>query len=405
MKRATTLLFVLLGTLPLGACGSTSKSLVTTIDDLASDTDREGRYRAAQNRIVSLTGTLSPFRPGQVYRYKPSRAVSTMFGLTNGNSYNEVLTILPSHTSTRDTPTEIVVEVKKKLRAAQLAGTAFVSAKIRSAEAERKLEELEKDAERTTRAALVSKLEDANAELETARRQLTEKTTLASESVNQPGVVVFRWATESKRNLSLASLLGFKSRQETASSGYTVAVGWRESTLVVGSDIHKLSVADNKNWEWFVLAWGWLPWIGQWTPDKYRQVTTRTIQSQAIAYLQDVSIAKSLEANLEASIEDLGSASKALDAADSIEIQAALSQVKSLTTEGVFGRATRSTEAVHFGPAPLNPEEKEVGAEDQELQRTEEGKECSDWLTLLSVEVDLQDLQEMFKDPNAAPPE
>lgn len=314
-----------------------------------------------------------------------------MFGLTDANSYNEVLTI-PAPTT--QPPGDLVVSIKSKLRAAQLAGVTFVAAKIRVADLERDLRELEEGADAARRSSLESQLTEARTALSTARGALNTATATASDAIDQPGIVVFRWATESKSAFSLAALFGFQSREDVSSSGYTIAAGWRESTLVVGPDIRDLRLAEGESWDWWVLLGGWFPWFGRSTPDKYRQVTTRAIQTRAIAYLQDVSIAKSLEVNLDAAIDDLGSAAKALEAADRIEIEFALAQVQSLTTEGVFGNAGRTVVSDVL--------QREIDQAEGETLRATAASFYGDdeergWLTLLSVEVDLPDLQQMFK--------
>ena len=111
--------------------------------------------------------------------------------------------------------------------------------------------------------------------------------------------------------------------------------------LVLGPDVHNVKLDLGESANFFTLKWGWLPVLWACKKDPHVQVTTRTIQTKAIAYLQDEFLSDELTANLAVKLQDLKSTDAFLDAIDTVELGIALARVSNLTSEGILSRARR----------------------------------------------------------------
>ena len=353
----------------LAACGG--PSLVTTIDGLSSDTDQEGAFKVDQNRVVSLMGNLMANVPGELVRFKNDRAPSTAYGLTAGNSYVDVLEIPGPEKAV-----EAVSQAREEIQKAQRAAARLVAAKLDLIIAKQELRRVRMgdDADAVTTAEEeLSELRDTLDERRDEAEQAADK---ASQMVNKSGMVVFRWTTREQKGGSVLALFAAAFGAERETGGYTIAAGWRENVLVVGPDVANIAPPFGEVWDYFVMWKGWLPWIGQNVEGKYARIVTRTVQTQAVAFLQDEQSLMEIEASLEAAVEDLGSTEAALAAMDSVEIQLALKRAYHLTTEGILGNSERKRVTDVF--------EKKWGGE---LDADFDG-----WLTLMCVDANFNDL-------------
>lgn len=362
--------------LPIFASACGGPSLVTTIDGLSSDLEQEGVFRLDQNRMVSLMGNAPGNVPGEILHFKNERALSSTFGLTCCTSYVDIFEVPPPKGEDAAT---CVIEVREKIFAAQQAAADLVAAKVKVALAQYALDN-ESDASALDAARQT--LSQAEEVLDKSRAMARKTATDASKAVSKPGIVVFRWTTQEDSSQSLLGFIRASFGSERETHGYTIAAGWRENMLVVGNDIDELAVPLDSYWDWFVLKWGWLPWIGESVKGKYARITTRTIQTQAVAFLKDELTLQQLKAEVKASVEDLSSTQAALAAIDSVEVAIAYKRAFNLTTEGVLA----------------NCERRHVQGIVEKMKQGDLHSEFKSWLTLVAVDVNYHHLLDLMKD-------
>ena len=70
----------------LSGCCSTG-GLITSLEDLTTESSKEGRIKVPQYRVISVPGILPFADAGSLQFYKPKRKPSTAIGLSHGNSY------------------------------------------------------------------------------------------------------------------------------------------------------------------------------------------------------------------------------------------------------------------------------------------------------------------------------
>jgi len=361
--------FALALALTLAACGG--PSLVTTIDGLSSDTDQEGAFKVDQNRVVSLMGNLMANVPGELVRFKNDRAPSTAYGLTAGNSYVDVLEI-PGP----EDPVEAVSQARKAIQKSQRAAARLVSAKLDLIIAKQDLRRARLGDDTAAVSAAEQRVTELRSTLGVRRDAAEEAADEASQMVNEPGMVVFRWTTREQKSGSVLAFFAAAFGSERETGGYTIAGGWRENVLVVGPDVVDFTPPFGEVWDYFVMWRGWLPWIGQYVEGKYARIVTRTVQTQAVAFLQDEQSLMEIEASLEAAVEELGSTEAALAAMDSVEIEFALKRAYNLTTEGILG----------------NSERKRIPDVLSKTWKDGLDADFDGWLTLMSVDANYNDL-------------
>ncbi|MEM7305985.1 MAG: hypothetical protein AAF682_04910 [Planctomycetota bacterium] len=364
----------------LASCLGTNGSLVTTLDDLTSETQREGLTSINQNRIASVSGSLAHEAPGSVMRYKNDRAASTAFGLTEGKTHILTKTVEPP-----DGYLAKVAEVKLAIQIAQDSAAKVVELRLEKLKAEAEVRRaLEADDGSVTQARQA--LGQVKTKLDQADADFSGKLLTARKKLDTPGIIVFRWATTDESSFSLRAVVGLDASSSEQSSGFAIVAGWREATLVVGEDITDAfdSLNLDRHFDWgYHLVWGFVPWFFSVREDPHVRLTTRVGQVKALAYLQDVQSSASLYAKIEASLDDLQNLDDAVKQLEQIEIEMTLNRVASLSSEG-------------FLQAPEWTTTEDGGADGafksmRALRKTESG-----WHTVFAVDTDFADLVRMF---------
>lgn len=72
--------------LVLGGCSSTG-GMITSLEDLTTESSKEGWSKVPQYRVISVPGILPFADAGSLQFYKPKRKPSSAIGLSNGDSY------------------------------------------------------------------------------------------------------------------------------------------------------------------------------------------------------------------------------------------------------------------------------------------------------------------------------
>lgn len=358
MKIHIELIAVLLASTILSGC-STTGGQIASFEDLTTESKKEGFVKIPQYRVISIPGLLPFSDIGGVHFYKANRKPSSAIGLSNGKSYSIETTI----NSTCDENCLSLVRWKillVKSAAANLIEDKVNLTRLRSNQPSASSTDSERTAFQTT---IISATDKYN----TTRTDLDTKYQDAVKSINNNGILVFRWNTNTNisGSIGLGAILGSSWEKDETQSGFGLISGLKISTLYVGDDILKTWGNINKQSKYH---------------NRY-EITTYTMQAQKIMYMSEQDLSSSLRANLKASYSQLSNISDTIKALDNIEIQAALSKVSNLSNMGVIGNSKRSVIDVNWSnPNSISTPSSHDG-----------------WQTIYSVKSDLTDVLEMVE--------
>ncbi len=326
------LAIMILSTSILAGCGSSSPNMITSFKDMTQQVSREGGSKVDQNRILSITGQMSQAFPGQLMHYNKKRGVSTAFGLTDSHSYLQIKTI-----KAPDDAEKKMICVRNAIQKAQTAGNKFV----------------EKRMALLSQAAMKLTIDDkdfpdsflADSSIVAAEETMNQAIQDASEAIKDSGLIIVRWQSKNEESARIkTSIGGYGSDSTGFTSGYAIFAGLREITLFVGPDVKNQSNDLAKNWDWFITE---SPLIERMKLNKYIRITTYTLQSQHVLYLQDQnsSVSKEFLASLDFS---KGSALSLIQSLSKVEISKSYQKVQSLSNQGFLGCPTWTRQLFHY---------------------------------------------------------
>ncbi|MHC4376818.1 MAG: hypothetical protein ACYS26_09500 [Planctomycetota bacterium] len=345
----------------LGSC-ATGGGFVSSLDDLTADVDVQGIIDLEQARSLSLNGLAPNDGAGGAVRFKASRSPFTAIGISNADftgdsepeSYIERRTIgadiqLAELVPLRDGLLDVRLKASELIRAI----ASESAAKARQAEAQ----EDDSDQAADLRSAAKLEVQTAAAQVESTRKDFNEAYDAVSKQIDRAGIMIVRVA-EQKRSTwaaSLGELLGFSSDRKLESTGFAVLGGVSYELLYVGSDVAELVGSTNRVWKLigddfpFVLGlydlWGLLPWDifpipGQVAYDDV-WVVTSALRAKHVLYAQDQLTQDRIEANLEASYNELSNLDDTLEGLDKVRVEAVFESLSSLGNTGITGVAQR----------------------------------------------------------------
>jgi len=352
------------------SCTSTD-GLLTSLEEITSEIDRQGVTDVNQTRVMSLTGLLGPSSPGSIYRFKKNRAASTAIGLTPGKTHFIYNTVPP--------PTE------KAVAQTDLDNLRDKMLELRESAALAVAEQLELAAARTAAAAapsdtaLAAVVTAKQTDVDTARTKFDAAVKDSMKRV-KPGMLVFRWATNSNASgsIGLGSIFTGAASSSRKASGFAIAYGIRVSTLFVGEDISKVKLNQNRQWHWFESTF---PWIIALVQDENVRITSHVLQAKHLIWFQDVSLGSRIAAHLEASSRQLGKLSETLSELDKIEIDIVLTSLRNLGNMGSMSGIQRKKsdplikDGMYMQPSLDNDQE---------------------WQTIYYVDTHLEDLRSLY---------
>jgi hypothetical protein len=351
-------LAMLIASIGLSGCASSDSTLLTSLEDISTQSQRQGAFDINQNRIVSIAGLLGGPDVGTMQRFKHGRAASTAIGITEEPTSFYITSTIPASSSS----TSILRD--KLLEAREFAADA-ISKRLRVTDAR-------KDKSKTTAA-----VEATQREYETARTAFETSLKQAMAEV-KPGMLVFRWSTnrEESGGVSAGSLLDAGASSSRATSGFGILNGVRLSTLYVGKDLKDVTTGQVPTTEWFTWQ---APFLVSCYQDRNVRLVTHVLQSKEVSWIQDTTLASRVAANLDASYRQLQNLSGALSPSDKIEINYLLERLDSLSNMGTM--------------AGVEYERKELGkwSIDKDHLSSVKG-----WLTVYEVDTDLDDLRELY---------
>ncbi len=311
--RFTTFGTLLLSTL-LASCANTG-GMVSSLEDISTESQKEGMFEARQYRVASIPGWLNFPEVGELFFYKPTRKPTSTVGISQtGKSY-----FLSSEIPADKCDEKQLIEIRNKIIAASEGGKALVSQQL-----QRVLLQGTKTNSENAGEAL------SNAE-STAASKFDQAYNDALKSINNKGVFIYRWNTASKKSGSLGvdSLLSVSGSKGESTSGFAVVCGARFQTLYIGHDLLE---------QW--------PELNRETSfDNNYMLITGLIQGKHIVYGNMVDVESYASASLSASAEELSTLPATLQKATKIKIEATLARIANLSNSGVMSGITRTIKA------------------------------------------------------------
>lgn len=357
---------LLSGILLLTACSSTS-GLLTSLEDITTEVDRQGLADVNQTRILSIAGLLAPQQPGELFRFKSHRSASTVIGLTDGPSYYTTATIdVPDPPKAGEVP-EPLIALRDAMLEVRQEGAKAIAKRLALANARQALAAPNvTDAERQAVTAAEEKADAARATFDAALSKAMK--------LVKAGTLVMRWETESNTsgNLALGDILSVSGSGSKNTSGFAILHGIRVSVLHVGRDICEVVTNQTKQWHWFETSF---PWIYAPVMDEDVRITSHLLQAKYVVWFQDVTLARRIAAHLKASSDQLGNIAKTLSDLDKIEIDLVLSSIQSLGNMGSMSGIKH----------------------DRSNNLTQAQKPPDGWQTVYYVDTHLEDLRNLYK--------
>ena len=340
-------------------CSSTG-GLITSLEDLTTESSKEGWSKVPQYRVVSVPGILPFADAGSLQFYKPKRKPSSAIGLSHGDSY-----IMQSVIES-ECDEGCLLSIRDNLLLLRAKAEALVEARVNLTSVSSLVPPDGSD--RTTIDAYNQAVSNAQIAYSSAKTELDTKHQKVVMSINKNGILIYRWSSIATRkgSLGLGDILGVSGTKRETYNGFALVSGLRTATLYAGKDL--------------IDAWKKLN-----TESNYSnrfELTTHVMQAKHIIYVTEYDLLGMIEAKLKASYAQLANISETIKNLDRIEINAALSKVANLSNMGVLGKSVRTTRDVDWtkpaGILSLN---------------TLDG-----WQTFYSVESDLTDLMELLSE-------
>lgn len=345
--------------LVVSGCVSTG-GLITSLEDLTTESSKEGWSKVPQYRVVSVPGILPFADVGSLQFYKPKRKPSSAIGLSNGNSY-----IMQSVINS-ECDEGCLTTIRDNLLLLRAKAESVVEARINLTSVSALVPP--EGANNATIAAYNQSVSTAKTAYSTAKTELDAKHQEVVKSINKNGILIYRWSssTSNKGSLGLGDILGVSGSKNESYNGFALVSGLRTATMFVGKDL--------------VSAWSNLN-----TDSNYSnrfELTTHVMQAKHIIYVTEYDLLGMIDAKLKASYDQLANLTETIKTLDKIEINAALSKVSNLSNMGVLGKSVRTTRDVDWSkPAGI-------------LNLSD----LNGWQTFYSVESDLTDLMELLSE-------
>lgn len=334
----------------LAGC-ATKAGVITSLEDLGTESQKEGAIKIPQYKVASIPGWLPFADVGSLYFYKPSREPSTVIGLSNSKKSYVVTSSIES-----DCGVDCLAGVKGKVAALSKQAADLIQKKVAHSRALNS--NPAPDAIGDLSSAYDAALASFNSAYEDVENEMAKK-----------GVFIYRWSTHGQSSgfLGLGALLGLNASKESSYNGFALVSSLRIKNAYFGCDV-----------------------LDQWknldTKSEYSnrfQMTTYLMQARYISYGVLEDLETQISAHLKASSTQLADLPATLKSLDSIEIKAALSKISNLSNVGTMGDVKRTVTPIKWD-------------DDDWKQRTESS---SGWLTFYSVTSQYGDILEMLKVP------
>lgn len=404
--------------------------MIASFLDISSEVEGQGWIDANQNRMMSLAGLLVHDHPGQLVRYKNSRAATT--GIALAGSQHVAATkntpagqkAMPSSIVAISTGERVSVQNVTDLRDAlvdvQQLAVDLVDSRLKVAyaralaiaEATEEIQSKSGTQAKAAQAKAVASSPQVASATETYDQKKTNfdtKLTAVKKKLATPGLIVTRWTTKSKgqASLKLGDILGLGGDFETTMNGFAVFGGLRTTRLNLGKDFGKLRSYYEGG---LGLKFPSFPFVRLEPDNEDVRLVTYTIETKHVAYVQDFSSSASLGLRLKASYQQLQNIGATLRELDKVEIAAAFAKVQDLTNMALLSGTKRIEYAAPWlangtptGLASYQALQQSYGAaatgnEPQSDPNSGSGDAGeTGWRILYAVDVDMEDIQWHFR--------
>ena len=348
----------------LTACSSTG-GLITSLEDLSTESVKEGFVKIPQYRVASIPGWLPFADVGGLYFYKPSRKPASAIGLSPGASFELVSEIVGAEPNT--CTETCLAEIRTRLT--RLGGLAT---ELVQARADLSLLQARQARQAAGAEPQMSdgQIDEVKNQYRAAQKRFDTHYEGVVDAIRSNGVLIYRWATDSSQSggFGLGSLLGGSAQQDERRNGFALVSGIRTKTLFVGRDL--------------LGAWPQLDKDSRFS-NRF-EITTHVMQARHILYGHVADVSRFAQARLQASYAQLANFPQALKELDEIEVSMALSKVSNLSNIGVMGNMKRSVVPIQWDLAAL-----------------QNRFASDDWLTFYSVESDFTDMLALLRESEA----
>lgn len=336
----------------LSGCASTG-GIVTSLEDLSTESVKEGFIKIPQYRVASIPGWLPFADVGGLYFYKPSRKPASVIGLSPGKSF-KLVSEIPSKCTDK-----CLSDIRDRITTLDTLAQTLVQTRVDLSVL------LSKQAGTASNATAQAAVDNANTEFKRAQADFNNSYELVVKSIQSNGVLIYRWTTDSTQSgsVGLGSVFGASAGENQKQNGFALVSGIRITTLFVGDDL--------------------LTWWQQIKESRFSnrfEMTTHVMQAKNIMYGNISDVSMYAQEKIEASYQQLANPADTLKALTKIEIGMALSRVANLSNIGVMGDMTRTVTVMKWDEESLR-------------QRLGDDK----WLTFYSVESDFTDLRELLR--------
>ena len=335
----------------LAGC-TTTGGLITSLEDLTTESVTEGFFKLPQERVASIPGWLPFADVGGLYFYKAKRKPAAAIGLSSGDSF-ELVSEIPGQCDDA-----CLLEIRDNITELDIDAQTLVQARV------------DLSARQSTAHADATAAEEAKTAYKKAQNKFNDSYKKVVLAIRKNGVLIYRWAANSSQSeeLNAGSLLNTSSKQEQKRNGFALVNGIRTKTLFIGKDMLK----------------GWKELDAGTRFANRFLMTTYVMQTKNVLYGSVSDLSTFAHAKVQASYQDLKNAPE-LFKLTQIEIEVTLAKISNLSNIGMMGKMSRKTNAVQW----------DEGADLR--KRFEEDT----WLTFYSVESNYTDLVDLLKQKQA----
>jgi len=292
--------------------GCADRVMVTSFQDITSESKRQGWFYGRQYSSISIPGFISAFEPGTLYSYNPTRGPLTATGVAWGKE-----SLIVSKTIDSGAAQGTVGTIKKKLEEIKSKTTEVVQLRLDM------LKQSLNDTVTTGTKPFVIGTTDPATAYQKALGELEALESQLADMVSANGVMIFRWAhgDESKAEAKVSEIASAGGGSSKAGAGYAILNGLRVSTLYVGEDI--------------LQQWNDVEDIGFWR--SWTQIVTQVAQAKEIAYTTELNLESTFQAELKLDAETVKNIAENWQQEVSVVLSAFSARFQRTANAGVVG--------------------------------------------------------------------
>lgn len=375
--------FAFLPLLCLAGClGPPPMTVIRSYEDMTTDYERTKQLWIisdpfVQYKMLSISGQLVMPEVGFVYYLKPRHGAQAAVGMSNDTTFYVTFTIDDTHVTS-----DVLEIVRSKVVDAHLLAVKAMLKKAAVLKAEGELADCatQLKSARAKDSDLIGRFYDAaedkfnkvSREYDSTRIEFDMKYAELIGSIKEPGIFVYRWATESKvRGKTVwGPLFEAAGASEARYNGFAILGGLRVSKLYVGRD--------------FQSTWSYLMTKGVF---KSRVGTpTHILQTKRLLYVSDMDIQTEITAKLKASAQQLANASETLKKLDSVEMEYYSKKIQNLSNVAEFGPMEKKVSEVFWS-----------GGKPDDLKKIQDCLDGTEgWQPVYTVYTELRSLTKLF---------